>query len=510
MPFVPNTSDQQLLLTLLDPKVANDPLAFVQLVFPWGKEGTPLANHSGPRKWQKEILKTMRDHIWSCEVKQLNKEDMEVFRAAVASGRGIGKSALVSWLILWFISTRIGGTCMVSANNEAQLKSVTWGELGKWHAMAANKHWFEMSATSLQPSKMFKAEVQDGLKRGTEYYYAQAKLWSEENPDAYAGVHNPLGVMLIFDEGSGIPHPIWTVAEGFFTEPIVDRYWLTFSNPRRNTGAFFECFHANRDYWHTKSIDSRTVEGTDKAVYRKIIAQYGEDSDEARIEVKGEFPRQGDKQFISREVIQQAQDRELIEDAGAPLIMGVDVARFGADTSVIRFRKGRDARSFPVKRFKGMDNMQLAYRVAELIDKMKPDAVCIDAGGGTGVIDRLKELKYKVHEVWFGASSEEPEYKNKRTMMWGRMRDWLTTGCLDKSKELADDLAGPEYLFYQHSDIKILESKESMKKRGLHSPDEADALCLTFAVRVGRSDMKTSRHSGRNRVAQDLDYNVFG
>jgi len=107
-------------------------------------------------------------------------------------------------------------------------------------------------------------------------------------------------MMLIFDEASGIPDGIWSVGAGFFTENILDRYWFAFSNPRRNQGYFFECFNAKRDFWHGRQIDARGVEDTDKAVYEQIIAEYGEDSSQARIEVYGEFPSAGEDQFISR------------------------------------------------------------------------------------------------------------------------------------------------------------------------------------------------------------------
>ena len=153
------------------------------------------------------------------------------------------------------------------------------------------------------------------------YYYCQQKLWSEENPDAYAGAHNPLGMLLMFDEASGIPSPIWSVAEGYFTEPIIDRYWFAFSNPRKNEGAFFECFHRKRDFWSVEHIDSRDVEGTDKNVYNQIIKQYGEDSDEARVEVKGQCPNTGARQFISHELVRSSMERAIDEDIVAPLPM---------------------------------------------------------------------------------------------------------------------------------------------------------------------------------------------
>ena len=132
--------------------------------------------------------------------------------------------------------------------------------------------------------------VERDLKLGTRYWAAEGKLWSEENPDSYAGVHNHSGMMLIFDEASGIPDPIWAVGAGFFTENILDRYWFAFSNPRRNQGYFYEAFHSKRDFWESRNIDSRTVEDTDKNVYEQIIAEYGADSPQAKVEVYGEFP----------------------------------------------------------------------------------------------------------------------------------------------------------------------------------------------------------------------------
>jgi hypothetical protein len=173
--------------------------------------------------------------------------------------------------------------------------------------------------------------VERDLKKGTRYWAAEGKLWSEENPDSYAGVHNHDGMMLIFDEASGIPDPIWSVGAGFFTENVLHRYWLAFSNPRRNHGYFFETFHAKRDFWDTMSVDSRTVEDTDKNVYAQIIAEYGEDSSQAKVEVYGEFPSAGDDQFITPHMVDDAMRRDKHKDMTAPIVIGVDPARGGAD-----------------------------------------------------------------------------------------------------------------------------------------------------------------------------------
>lgn len=490
--------------------LADDPYAFVMFIFPWGKKGTPLEHHTGPRAWQRDELNSIRDHIAMNRNLMARGKAPEVYKSATTSGRGTGKSSLVAWLNIWMMSTRLGATCINTANNETQLKTRTWAELGKWHTLALNSLWFEKTAMSLKPAEWFEVLLKKQLGVDTGYYYAQAQLWSEENPDAFAGVHNHNGILLVFDEASGIPAPIWKVSEGFFTEPVIDRYHFVFSNPRRNTGEFFECFHRFRDYWKRRHLDSRKVEGTDKKVLNDIVTKYGEDSDEARIEVKGEFPRQGDAQFINRELISQAVERELEPDDWAPLIMGVDPARYGDDATIIRFRQGRDARSIPFVKMKGADNMVVANKVAELAEKYNPDAICIDAGNGTGIIDRLRERGFKVHEVWFGGGSPEPEWANFRTYMWAKVRDWLGGGMIDRDPFLMDDLAGPEYRFQKGSDKLVLESKEEMKRRGLASPDHGDALACTFAVKVASRAMKASRGApGKARVAKDADWSPF-
>lgn len=510
--------EQQLMVELWDPAISDDPYAFVMFVFPWGQKGTPLEHHHGPRTWQKEKLQQIRDTIAKNRNLERQARDMatkgviyEIFRDATVSGRGSGKSALVAWLIWWFMSTRIGGTAIITANTETQLKSRTWAELGRWHTMALNAHWFERGAMNLKPAEWFEAELKKQLKVDTGYYYAQAQLWSEENPDAFAGVHNHAGILVVMDEASGIPECIWTVTEGFFTEPVVDRYWLVFSNGRRNTGAFFECFHKNRKYWSCLRLNSLTVEGVDNAPLNAIIDKYGADSDEARVEVYGDFPRQGDRQFISRGEVEDAVERQIEPDNWAPLILGVDVARYGDDSSVLRYRQGRDARSIPAKRFKGLDNVELALEVAHEIDTHFPDAVNIDAGNGTGVIDTLRSWGYKVNEVWFGRKSPEPQWGTFGTWMWDEMRQWIKGGCLPGDQSLIDDLTAREYRFMARSDCQIVEPKEEMKKRGFASPDDADALACTFAFKVARkSDPRIPGGKQAGRVAKGVDYDIFG
>lgn len=510
MKYAPK-QEQQLMTEIWDPAIADDPYAFVMFAFPWKKPGTPLEHFEGPRTWQREYFQDMAEHIKANKERMLNSEQPVIWRAGTVSGRGPGKSAKVAMRTLWFQSTRLGGTTIITANTEPQLKTRTFAEVTKWHTLAINSHWFDATVLSLKPAGWFEKLLKEQLKIDTGYYYAQGQLWSEENPDAFAGVHNPNGVQVIFDEASGIPKPIWNVTEGFFTEPVLHRYWDVFSNGRRSSGAFFDVFNDEADFWPNKrQIDSRTVEGTDTALFNRMIEQYGIDSDVVRVEVLGQFPKQGNRQFISNQITRDAQKRELQQDNGAALVMGVDIARYGDDQTVIRWRQGRDARSIPPVKLKGRDNMEVANIVAQWIDRTNPDAVNIDAGNGTGVIDRLKEMGYRVNEIWFGSKANDKEWANKRTEMYASVRNWLPGGCIDEDPALFRDLTAPEYDYFgKAKDQLMLESKESMKGRGMPSPDDGDALALTFAVKVARRDMQSSRYRRRGRVADGVDYSLL-
>ena len=469
--------------------IKDDPFNFGMVAFPWGNDGTPLATKTGPRKWQKKVLKEIATHIQNNRQRQA----YEVFRKAIGSGRGIGKSALVAWISLWMLSTRIGASVIVSANSEAQLRSVTWAELTKWTAMLINSHWWEVSATRLMPAKWLTDIVERDLHKGTRYWSAEGRLWSEENPDSYAGLHNEDGVLVIFDEASGIPDPIWAVSSGFFTENTPNRFWFAFSNPRRNTGYFFECFHAKRDFWSTDNIDAREVEDTDKQVYEQIIEEYGSDSYQAHVEVYGRFPAAGEDQFIPPMLVADAAKRELEEpDSTAPVIVGVDPARFGSDSTVILVRRGREI--LEIQRHKGDDTMTVVGYVIEAIEEHKPAMVVIDEGGvGGGIVDRLKEQRYKVRGINFGNKSRNPlMWGNLRAQIWGAMRDWLKTGTIPNDRSLKADLTGPTYKPDSKGAI-FLESKKDMKSRGLASPDAADALAVTFAFPVAHREVVDKR-----------------
>ena len=208
--------------------------------------------------------------------------------------------------------------------------------------------------------------------------------------------------------------------------------------------------------------------------------------------VRGLPPNASDLQFIENSRVYEAQRRPAIQLPNDPLIVGVDVARGGADRTVIRFRSGTDARSIPPIRLTGeesRDTMRVVSVLAQVLSTeyggRKPTMTFVDSGMGGPVVDRLHQLGFRnVVEVQFGAKPPDFHYANHRAWMWSQMKDWLTHGAIDPDPRLETDLTGPGY-HHDKQDRVVLESKEDMKKRGLDSPDDGDALELTFA-RAGR------------------------
>lgn len=460
---------------------SNDPLRFVKVAFPWGEPNTVLADQEGPDGWQTGLLTEIRDGLKTLD---------EAIQEAVASGHGVGKSALVAWLILWAISTFEDTKGVVTANTETQLRTKTWPELAKWHRLFIAKHWFNFTATSIY-------SVDPDHEKT---WRVDAIAWSERNTEAFAGLHNQgKRIIVVFDEASAIPDIIWETTEGALTDKDTQIIWCVFGNPTRNTGRFRECFGRYRHRWLNHQIDSRTAKMTNKAQIDDWVKDYGEDSDFVRVRVRGVFPRAGSMQFISSELVETAVDREAQSYLSDCCVIGVDVARFGDDMSVIVVRTGRDARTIPWVKLRGADTMAVAARVVDMARQYKPDAIFVDGGGvGGGVVDRLNMLRQPVMEVQFGGSSDranqtgegEIVYANKRAEMWGSMREWLKGGAIPNDPELVADLTGVEfgYTLLKGRDAVILEKKADMKKRGLASPDMADALAITFAYPVQPSD----------------------
>ena len=459
----------------------HDPLRHVLMSYEWGKG--PLVGKTGPRTWQRQFLETVGEHFRDGATVH------ECLRMATASGHQIGKSCIVAWLINWAMSTMPDCRGIVTAETAPQLKSKTWPELSKWYQMAIWRDLFKMTATA-----MFSAD-----EKHRETWRFDALPWNDTKPEAFAGLHNQgKRILVVMDEASAISDKIFEVLSGAFTDVDTEMLWLVFGNPTKNSGAFRECFGSQAHRWLHRQIDSRLVEDTNLAEYARWVEDYGEDSDYVRVRVKGEFPRMGTLQFIPSDIINAAASpqRMLQFDQYTGTVVGVDVARFGCDESVIATRKGMDARTFPMQVFSGMDTMQLAGRVVAHVEELRKhhwgcDAVIIDETGvGGGVIDRVRQIGgVRVIGVNNGAKPDVPiegiAVSSKGAEMWARGREWLKNGgaISTTDNDLKQQLEGREYGYNAQNQI-VLEKKADMKRRGLQSPDKADALFLTLAYPI--------------------------
>jgi len=445
------------------------PLRFVRQFFPWGEPGTPLEHETGPDEWQTSTMLKIEAAIR----KGIPLGDPAI-RLAVASGHGIGKTALTSWLILWFISTRPRPQIVVTANTQQQLTTKTWRELAKWQDLCIHGDWFIYTATQL---KLFDRK---------ETWFATAVPWSAANSSAFAGTHEN-HVMLLFDEASEIEDIIWEVSEGAMTTP--GAMWFCFGNPTSNTGRFRQCWTKFRHRWITDKVDSRTAKKANRQQLDEWVEDYGIDSDFCKVRILGEFPSSGTKQFISNDVTQGAIDRRKNINPRQiprkiPRVMGIDVGSYGAARTVIVMRHG-PYMTDKVIQIRDANHNVIAGHIGKAINEYDPDVVFIDATGyGHGVYLLLIQNGFDmVTPIYWGDRSMVMEpliYYNPRIEIWHRMAKWLESGTIPDDNELFEDLIGPEL----HFDIGMrmrLESKEDMSKRGLPSPDKGDALAMTFA-----------------------------
>lgn len=448
----------------------HDPKGFSHYAYPWGEPGSPLEAWSGLDDWQCEVM----DYIG-----QQTRVATTAIRVAISSGHGTGKSGLGSCLINWFMSTRPDCAVVATANTKTQLQTKLWRELALWHKRSLFEPWFQWMATSLRAIE------------APETWVANAIPWSVNNPEAFAGLHGQY-VLVLFDEASAIEDIIWETMEGAMTTAGFTPIWVVQGNPTRSSGGFYKCFHDPKSPWKTFKIDSRTARMTNKAQLQEWIERWGADSNFARTRIYGEFPTVGDMQFIASNLVDRA-----IANKRAPeidqdyLVLGVDIARKGSDTSVIQPRTSN--RTLKPRVYRIPDTMLLAATIADAIDELHPDTVFVDGNGiGAGVVDRLRQLGYDVIDVLGQSAALDERYYNKRAECYGGLREWLRGDVqLPPDDELREELVGLEYDLRR--DRILLEDKDDIRDRIGRSPDKADALALTFAepinaVRLRRTD----------------------
>ena len=310
------------------------------------------------------------------------------------------------------------------------------------------------------------------------------RIFGADNPDAMRGVRLD---GIVIDEVAQIRPTVW---EDIIQPTLSDRNgWAIFTGTPNGVNLFSEIFYKaqNLPDWHAAIY---TVYDTD-AVAASEVQRLRRDMTETSFsrEYLCDFNASAEDQLISLSDSNAAANREYPDKdfMDAPKILGVDPARFGDDRSVIIRRQGLKASDIVM--FRGLDNMQLAARVAQICQDWDPDAVFIDSGGGAGVLDRLRQLDYDPVEVPFGGRAIlEQQFVNRRTEMWWNMKEWVEAGgWIPSDPILRQELSTPTYWFDAQG-RKVLESKDEIKKRlqGGASPDIADALALTFAYPVGK------------------------
>ena len=460
-----------------------DPLAFVRDCYPWGQPGR-LANETGPDRWQVDFL----EHLGR-EVRERNfngQTSVSPVRMCASAGRGVGKTTLIAWIVNWIMCTRPYCRGTITANTWDQLQTKTWASIREWHSLCRLAPEFVAN-----DSRFFHKDHRDT-------WSCEPATCREENSESFQGQHAHNSTSFyVFDEASGIPEKIFTAAEGglILGEPMI----FLFSNPTRREGAFYDAvFGRDRSRWDSMTVDARESKMSNKALIEEWIVrgQKNGDDDFCRVYVQGIPPLASEAQFIDHKRILDAQKRHVEVDKHEPLVAGVDMAWGGSDENVIRFRCGLDGRCIPAIRIKGeltRDPQVLVNRLSDVLKATydvrgvpkKVTRMFLDSAGIAGPVGhRLREMGFqdRVLEINFGADSPTSKCAYFRDYMWYQMKEWLLAGAIDDDPGLESDLVAPGVVTDREQRVK-LESKQDIKKRrGGDSPDDGDALALTFAV----------------------------
>ena len=470
---------QQLLLC------SDDPLAFVRLAFPDITLET----------WQRGVL----EHIGNTLQENTRLDRWKSVQIATASGNGVGKSALLSWIILWGLMTYEDTIGVITAGTESQLRTRLWSEAAKWHSRLPDglRAQFQLTATAIFNKQAEKTWRVDG------------RPWTERNKEAFSGVHNyRKRVIVVYDECSMIPSPIWDATSGMLNDAETEIIWCVFGNPTRIDGVFPTLFPPGKAarLWKQFTVNSLDVSLTDKAAIREKLDYYGPDSNYARSHVYGLFPLATATSLIPSDRVETAAvRRDATAQAAEPIILGVDVASgHSTSISVVAVRQGPDARSLGQHKFPGVDPNALCYEVAKIANEVGATAIHVDSTGiGGGIAARLRELGYPAHEVYLGSRAPQGDVRcaNMRAYCWTMMAAWLKFGAIVNDAELKAQLCAPEYSESERG--LVIEKKEHMADRGLASPDCADALSLTFAYEVHTAAMSELLGSGDHQVTSE-------
>lgn len=389
-------------------------------------------------------------------------------RISVRAGHGVGKSTACSWALIWHMVTRYPQKSVVTAPTAAQLFDALYSELKAWinKLPPILKDLFEVFSDRIN------------LKDAPESSFISARTSSAERPEALAGVHSE-NVLLIVDEASAVPEQVFEAAAGSMSGHSATT--ILISNPTRNSGLFYKTHHELASDWFRLHVSCINIPLVSADFVRQIEATYGRESNAFRIRVLGEFAVADDDTLISADLVESAMTRDIVA-GDEPMVYGLDVARFGTDRTALCKRRGNVV--VEIKYWGGLDLMQTVGAVVNEANKDGPEEICVDTIGlGSGVADRLREQGYNVRDVNVSESSAmNPNANRLRDELWLSVKDWLATRAvkIPKDDTLRHELVTPRYNFTSNGKI-VVESKDSLKRRGYRSCDLADSLCLTFA-----------------------------
>ncbi len=410
-------------------------------------------------------------------------------RISIRSGHGTGKDALASWATLWFLTTRPYSKIVATAPTARQLGDVLWSEIHKWLRQSLVKDEFIW-----QKDKIYHRD-------GKQEWWARAvspnvRASKEEQAETLAGFHAD-HIMVIVDEASGVTDPVFIPLEGILTGD--DNKVLLISNPTRTEGYFYDTHEHKRiaKAWHKlhwRSNESSIVKGDFVQYFED---KYGLDSNIYSIRVLGDFASEDDNVLIPLAWSEACIGNDVGEPLESdPLFLGVDVARYGEDASVILPRHTNTI--FPWRLYKGMNVIEFGGNIIHNYHELEAEGIAVDAIGlGGTLVDWLWKTpgiaRTRVHDVQVHMKSGDPnKWDSIRSELWLRVRDKVERAAYcfpmgDAGHDLASELASPNYSF-NNKGAYVIESKRSMKKRGRVSPNIADALCLTeyFADNASR------------------------
>jgi phage terminase large subunit len=439
-------------------------------------------------------------------------------RITVRSGHGIGKDTSASWIALWFLTTRPYAKVVVTAPTNRQLRDIFLAEISKWLRQSTVVDEFIVRKDSIQHKEAPK-------EWWLRLISPSVRATKEEQAETLAGLHGD-HLLIICDEASGIPDPTFIPLEGAMTQ--ADNKVLLIGNMTKNSGYFYDShFHAGvKKHWKKFHFDSRESSNVDPSMPKYFESKYGLDSNIYRIRVEGNPPLQDEDTLIPLWSAQQCigQEFEVAEDE--PLYLGVDVARYGDDASIILPRQG--LRIDPWETFRKLNTIDLGGFVLQTYQELNASGVGIDViGVGAGVTDWLEKRNLKnLHQINVTMSSSDiSKYHKLRDELWCKVRDNCLLGKYSfpdvkvvgdtesLGEQLASELATPRYKFNAHGGY-VIESKKDMKARGIASPNIADALCITeyfsndstrvFAKETDDSYSSGSRYS--NRVTSETSW----